>query len=247
MPGEGNRADAREEGVSLPFSRADFLDVFGRYNTAAWPVAALLWLATLAVLVVWTGSGRIDRRLLWGLLASQWACSGILYCLGFFRAINPAAVFFAILFLGQALLFAWRMGVEPALVVTTRGWRSVAGISLMGSALAYPFVQVALGMTYPRLPTFGVPCPTMLLTIGALLLAFSRPPVHLMIVPLLWTVVGGSASVLLGIPGDLALPLAGLVLLIAMLPEARPRRSGPLRGRVAGGPRSARPTGGILS
>lgn len=233
--------------MSLPFSRGDFLDVFGRYNTDAWPVAALLWLATLAVLGVWTGTGRIDRRPLWGLLAAQWACAGIVYSLGFFRAVNPAAVLFAVLFLLQSLLFAWRMGREPALVVATGGWRSVAGISLMGYALAYPLVQVALGMTYPRLPTFGVPCPTTLLTIGALLFAFSRPPVHLMIVPLLWTVVGGSASVLLGIPGDLALPLAGLISLIAMLPETRPRGSGPFRGRVAGGPGSARPTGGVPS
>jgi hypothetical protein len=58
---------------------------------------------------------------------------------------------------------------------------------------------------------FGVaPCPTTIFTMGLLLLTEGRTPPHLAIIPVLWALVGGSAVWLLGVPEDLALPIAGL-------------------------------------
>lgn len=70
---------------------------------------------------------------------------------------------------------------------------------------------MAAGHRYPVTPTFGLPCPTTILTIGLLAWTGFRTSPALWIVPLLWTMVGGSAATLLGMHEDLALPVAGVV------------------------------------
>ena len=63
------------------------------------------------------------------------------------------------------------------------------------------------------MPTFGVPCPTVLLTAGFLLAATPSAARVALVVPVVWSFLGGSAAFLLGIWADLALPLAGAALL----------------------------------
>jgi hypothetical protein len=90
-------------------------------------------------------------------------------------------------------------------------------------SLAYPFLTIAFGHRYPATPTFGVPCPTVILTIGALLTARERVPAGLSLVPILWGFIGGSAAVLLAVKTDYVLLAAGALLLIAVV--ARSMRS----------------------
>lgn len=215
--------------MTLPFTHAQFLDVFGAYNTALWPVAAALWLATLGVLLWWARSGaQADRAVAW-LLAAHWIWSGVAYHWLFFRAINPAAAVFAGLFVLQGLLFAW-MAIAPngLRLQRPRGAWSALAVLLIVAALLYPLAGLAFGLEYPRMPIFAVPCPTAILTCGVLLLAspFRRLPAS---VPILWSAIGGSAAFLLGITADLVLVAAGTLLLVRMM---MPQRS------VAG----ARPT-----
>jgi hypothetical protein len=79
----------------------------------------------------------------------------------------------------------------------------------------YPFIGLLLGARFPRWPAFGVPCPTALLTAGLLLVASSNTPRWLPIIPVIWCVIAGSAAVLLRIPADWALFVAGAALVIA--------------------------------
>lgn len=203
--------------MTLPFTHAQFLDVFGAYNTALWPAAAALWLATLLVLIWRVRRGaRGDRAVAW-LLAVHWTWSGVAYRWLFFRTINPAAAVFAGLFVFQGLLFAWMAIVAHALQLQRpRGiWGAVA-VALIVYSLAYPLVGLAFGLAYPRTPIFAVPCPTTVLTCGVLLLAspFRRVTA---IVPILWSAIGGSAAFVLGISADLALVAAGALLLVKTL------------------------------
>jgi hypothetical protein len=69
----------------------------------------------------------------------------------------------------------------------------------------YPVVAQAEGHTFPRVPTYGVPCPTTLLTIGFLFAADLPWPRVLAIVPILWAIIAGSAAVLSGVRADLML------------------------------------------
>ena len=88
---------------------------------------------------------------------------------------------------------------------STRHWISQF---LLIYALAYPFLALAEGNDLPRSPTFGVPGPTTILTIGLLLTAESLP-ITLTVIPILWAFIGGSAAFLLSVRTDLMLLAAG--------------------------------------
>lgn len=66
-------------------------------------------------------------------------------------------------------------------------------------------------------PTFGLPCPTAIFTLGLRL--FSVKPVArwVFIVPLLRAAVGSSAAFQLGVIEDLGLPAAGIVTIAVMV------------------------------
>ena len=205
--------------MNTPFTIEQFLGVFVAYNAAIWPaqIAAYV-LGLLAVSALWL-NGLLGQRLILTILAIMWAWNGIGYHFLFFAEINPAAKGFAALFVLQALLFA-------ASAVMTNGVRFSVGAGIR-SALGLTFIAYAL-LIYPILgswaghgmmagPMFGVaPCPTTIFTIGMLLLACGRSVMRLSIIPILWTLVGLAAAVQLEILEDLGLPIAGVVLLIAM-------------------------------
>jgi hypothetical protein len=208
--------------VQLPFTRAEFLDLFAAYNRAWWPIAVLLWvvslLAVLRVLQERSGSSRA----LAAVLAIHWGWTGAIYHLGYFREINPVAVAFGILFLLQAMLLVIRGVARPGLPFTypASGWGWI-GVCLMLYALLYPGLGVLFGLHYPGLPTLGVPCPTTILTAGALLLVPRRAARPAAVVTVAWAAIGGSASFLLSMHADLGLIVAGLILsLYILLPES---------------------------
>ncbi|HJR41513.1 MAG TPA: DUF6064 family protein [Gemmatimonadaceae bacterium] len=210
--------------MSLPFSHDQFLDVFGAYNTLLWPAVVLLWLATAAIVWRWLRHGPVSARALLGLLAVHWAWSGIAYHWGFFRAINPAATFFAVLFVLQAALFTWLTTTGTARLLRPSGARGLVGVGLVLYGLLYPLLGMALGLGYPRLPLFAVPCPTTLVTTGLLLNTAGAPRIA-WVVPILWAAIGSVGAFALDIHADLALLVAGAVLMLDMFaPSALGRR-----------------------
>ncbi|HKW00137.1 MAG TPA: DUF6064 family protein [Vicinamibacterales bacterium] len=208
--------------MTLPFTQEQFLDLFGEYNRALWPVLVALWIATtFAVVRLYRPSGSTSR-LLAGLLAVHWAWSGTVYHLIYFRRINPAAVLFGTVFLIQAALLVWRgVGRSRLTFSPQRSIWGIAGTILIFYSLAYPAAGLMFGLHAPRFPSFGVPCPTTLLTAGLLLLAPRNEARVLGLIPILWAAIGGSAAFILGIPPDLALPVAGAILLGYVLTASR--------------------------
>lgn len=200
--------------MQLPFARFEFLDVFAAYNHAYWPAAVLLWLLTAVALWRVSRENPGASRFLSGTLALQWGWAGVAYHWLHFREINPAAWLFGGLFVTEAVIILW-LGVFRGQLTFRIGNsnRDRFALALLVFALLYPGVGVLTGLTYPRLPTFGVPCPTAILTIGALLLAPRGAGRRAGVIPFLWAVVGGSAAFALRIGADWALLLAGGALL----------------------------------
>jgi hypothetical protein len=194
----------------VPFTANEFLDVFAAYNEALWPLALLLWGLTAAVFTAFVVSDRAWMRLTTLLLAGHWLWAGILYHALFFTAVNPAAWLFAATFVAQAVLI-----VPAASTVTTTARRGssrhMVSSALIFYSLLYPAIAWADGFVYPRMPTFGVPCPTVILTIG-FLVAVSTSSMLLSIIPVAWSVLGLSAVWSFGVHADLALPAAGALL-----------------------------------
>ena len=134
------------------------------------------------------------------------------YDLGFFTRINQAAWGFAALFLLQAAVFFWAGVVHGRLAFAPwrNAWAPLAW-GLVAYSLVYPAINAAQHLSVSRIPTFGVPCPTMIFTAGLLMLATPRSW-RLSIVPVIWSLIGGSAAFLLGVRADYALPIAGIAL-----------------------------------
>jgi hypothetical protein len=204
--------------MHLPFTREQFFDVFAAYNTALWPAVLALWLASaLVAVLLFARPHRVSGRVVSMLLAVHWAWSALAYHAAFFSAINPAAWAFAAFFLIEAVLFLWSGTVRGPLrfVPRSSGWAPVAW-ALIVYALVYPVINAVQHGTLVRIPAFGVPCPTTIFTAGLLLLETSRSWT-LRIVPIAWSVIGGSAALLLGVRADYALPVAALALVLTLL------------------------------
>jgi hypothetical protein len=199
--------------MTLPFTVDEFLSVFALYNRTIWPTQVVVYLAAAGLVgwILWRPSRNAGLALT-ALLAFCWVLMGGGYHLGFFRAISGVAIPAGVLFAATGLGFAW---------ITARGgltfaWRrdawAIFGLVLVLYAMiGYPLVGLAAGQRYPRMPVFGVvPCPTSIFTFGVLLLASTRVPGWLLVVPAAWSIFATSAALLLGITEDLALPVAAV-------------------------------------
>lgn len=194
-----------------PFTVEQFFGVFSLYNTTVWP--AQVFLVLLALLVVislalrrpWSGVAVS------AILALLWVWTGVAYHLAFFARINPVAYGFGTLSIVGGLLFAWHGVIHRRIEIAfTKGIRTGLGMVLIAFALvAYPVWSTLAGHGYPELPTFGLPCPTTIFTIGVLALASGRGMRAVLVVPILWSLVGGQAAFLLDVKPDFGLLVAG--------------------------------------
>jgi hypothetical protein len=200
----------------VPFTADEFLDVFAAYNNALWPLALALWVLTAVVFGPLIAGRRVWMLLPVLVLAGHWLWAGMLYHALFFTAVNPVAWLFAALFLLQAVLFIGAASFGEMTAARARSWRHVVSSSLMLYGLLYPAITWTDGFAYPRMPTFGVPCPTVILTVG-FLVAVSTSSIVLSIIPVAWSVLGVSAVRSFGVHADLALPAAGAVLVVDLI------------------------------
>ena len=212
--------------MNLPFTPDQFFGVFAAYNRAFWLVAVAVWIGSAATAAfVWREPvGR--SRVLTHFLGILWMWNAVAYHAFLFTRINPAAWLFAGLFAVQAVLF-FRTGTGRRLEyfspTAPLRW---FGIGLACYALAYPILNLALGHEYPASPTFGVPCPTAIFTIGMLLTARGELPLTLSVIPAIWGLVGGSAAVVLDVPADYVLLGAGVLLAVLLINRRTGRRTG---------------------
>jgi hypothetical protein len=205
--------------MQLPFTAAQFFDVFRAYNEAVWPAQVALHILALVAL------GLVFRPQPWSgvavsaILALLWAWLGLAYHLAFFAAINPLAYVFAGLSVAGAAVFFWQGVVRRRLEFRWSNTpRAIAGLALViFSLVVYPVWSTYTGHPYPTLPSFGLPCPTTLFTLGLLGLAVSPYPRSPLVVPVAWCFVGAQAAFLLGVQADLSLIAAGLFGIVLFL------------------------------
>ena len=158
-------------------------------------------------------------------LAAMWLWTGIAYHGLYFTTINSAAWAFGALFVVQGALFLHAAIVRDVIDFGARsgpiawlGWALVAYAGVL-----YPLLGLWAGHRYPELPMFGItPCPVTLFTFGLLLLAKPPVPLRLLVLPMVWSLIGGSAAFLIGMVQDWPLLLSGVVVgLIALLDRRR--------------------------
>ena len=195
----------------LPFTPDQLLEVFAAYNRAVWPAQFVAYLLGVGMVHAMLRPSGSSNRIVGVGLSLMWVWTGVAYHAMFFARINPAPArsphcsscrvcsSHTRRCSGRDLRFARGHGPRAWL-----GWALI-----VYSALIYPLIGVA-GHGYPAMPMFGItPCPVTLFTFGALLVAQRPVPRRLLIIPLLWALVGGSAAFLLAVPQDWPLLLSG--------------------------------------
>jgi hypothetical protein len=219
----------------LSFSPDVFFSLFADYNLAIWPAQPIAYALGLLVVALTFKPTEWSGRLIAAVLALAWLWIGIAYHYLYFTQINFVAPAFAALFVLQGLLFAWSGVVRGRLTFAFRpdlfGW---TGLGFLIFALAvYPLLGWLAGHVWPQAPVFGVaPCPTAIFTWGLLLMIGGHTPLHLVVLPLIWSLIGASAAWLLAVPEDLSLLAAGLV--GAVLVIYKNRRSAQATAAAAG-------------
>lgn len=213
--------------MRLPFTSREFFDVFRDYNETVWPAQILLVAVALAAIVFVSRPRRRSGEAIALILAMLWGWLAFAYHLAFFARINPLAYGFSALSLAGAFVFLWQ-GVHRRKLHFrwTGGARNIAGIALVVfSLVVYPAWSWFAGHAYPAMPTFGLPCPTTLFTIGVLGFLVPPYPRSPFVVPLLWCLVGSQAAFLFGVTQDLSLIVAcafGIAFLVAAGGRHRP-------------------------
>ena len=211
--------------MAMPFTTEQFFEVFLRYNLDTAPAPVILYLVAAFLVALALRDDPTSDRWIAGILAFLWAWMGVVYHWIFFAHINPAAWIFGALFVLQAGMFLWAGMARDRLSIRFRADAyGLAGATLILYGLAvYPVLGALAGHGFPEGPTFGLPCPTTIVTFGLLLWARPRVPVHVVVMPALWSLVGANAALRLGVPEDLGLLVAGVLGTVLIL--ARNRRA----------------------
>lgn len=204
--------------MELPFTTQQFYGVFRAYNTTLWPVQmVLLALAGTAIVFVlrprsWSGVAVS------AILALLWGWMGLAYHLVFFTSISPPAYAFAALFVAGGLVIFWQGVVRRRLQFKWQASpRGVTGVLLVVYALVvYPAWCHVAGLVYMETPTFGLPCPTTIFTMGLMAGLVKPYPRSVFVVPVLWSLIGVQAAFLLAVPQDLGLAVVIVVGLVLM-------------------------------
>ncbi len=210
--------------MALPFTIEQFYGVFRDYNTAVWPAQWFLVAMALAAVAAALRPRPWSGVAVSAILGVLWAWIAVAYHLAFFARISPPAYGFAALSAAGALVFIWQGVIRRRLSFRwAPGLKATAGVVLIVFALVvYPVWSAYAGHPYPATPTFGLPCPTTIFTIGLLCFAVPPMPRSPLIVPLLWSFVGAQAAFILGAPPDLGLIAAGAVCVALLATAGRP-------------------------
>lgn len=203
----------------MPFDTGQFLDVFAAYNRWAFPMQIVL--VGTGLLAVWLAQHRASRpsKTVSAILSLFWLWMAIVYHWGFFSQINGMALIFGGFFMVQSLIFLYDGVIRSNLTFGERADPGYyVGIVLIAYALViYPILGSMLGHRYPYAPTFGLPCPTTIFTFGILLRSGRTVPIRILIIPAIWSIIGASAVLALGMWEDAGLLIAAIAAVTFML------------------------------
>lgn len=208
--------------MNLPFSIAQFLKVFKEYNLHIYPFQFVLNVLAILCIVLIFAKPVGNGKLIFFILSFFWLWMGIVYHLIFFTRINPAAYFFGFMFIIQGGLFFIVAVTKKNVFKFKPNIYGIAAIAfIIFSLVVYPLLSYWQHHMYPSAPTFGLPCPTTIFTLGILLMMLDAFPFYIVIIPLLWSLIGSLAAFKLGMHEDFGLLISAILTAIMMTIKKR--------------------------
>lgn len=210
----------------LMFSARTYHRLFELYNQDIWPAQVVALLAGLAVIAGAVGGGAAMSRLAALLLGLAWLWVAWAFHLERYAAIHTGAPWFAAGFALQGLMLLW-LAAKPVVRLIRFNASPLSWLGLAIACLAvavYPLLPIHEGRYQSQGEVFGVaPDPTVLATLGILLLMRARWPMWL--VPLAWCAVSGATLAELRLPLAWLPPVAGAAAAAASLISRRQTRA----------------------
>ncbi len=203
----------------MPFTLDQFLEVFSQYNNAVFPVQIILFLLAVSCVYLAFKDYNFKNKFIGLILSCLWLWTGLVYHLLFFLIINKGAFLFGLLFIFQAVLFFKFSLINNSLSIKIqKNVFSYLGLTLIVfSLIIYPLLNIVFGHIYPASPTFGLPCPTTIFTFGILLCTDKPFPKYLLVIPVVWSLIGFTASFTFGIYEDIGLLISAIITVPAII------------------------------
>lgn len=192
---------------------SQFLAMFGRANTAAWPTQIVWYLAAVAMVGLALWPARRSAQLICVLAAAYFAWIGIAYFAWLMPGMHFAPLWAAVFTL-QAVLLVIAGVVRSDLVIRPRKDLATGlGAACIAYALiGYPFIGWADGHALRTLPLLGVsPCVTVVFFFGLLLWARPPAPMYLLLVPLAWALGAAPPDLARGVAADYGMLVTALI------------------------------------
>ena len=202
----------------LLFSPRTYYRMIERYNAAVWPGQIVALGLGLVIAGLLRRPTPRQGPIVAAILGILWSWVGLAFVWRRYATINWAANYLVWLYAIQVLALAW-IGVARGRL--RFGWRQdAAGIIgtalLILSLLLYPALALLLRRGWRQAEVFGVaPDPTVIATLGLLLLAVGPPHWGLLAVPVLWCLVSGATLLAMGSPEASVLLSAALLAVVA--------------------------------
>jgi len=210
----------------LMFSPRAYYRMLERYNEAVWPAQLVTVGLGLLLLVVARRPTRAGDRMTAAALAGLWVWVAWAFLRQRYATINWPVAYFVQGFTLEALLLIWFGVVRARLGFRRAGDASaVLGLTIFAaSLLVYPALASLTGRAWRQSEIFGLaPDPTVLGTLGLLLLVPGRPRWELMTVPVLWCAFSGLTLLALG-SAEAAVPAVGALSALAAAGASQLRR-----------------------
>lgn len=216
-------------GSFLMFSARTYDRLVERYNADVWPLQVLTVGAGLAALAMsWRARSALFGRIAAAILSGAWFWVAWSFQYRRFMTINWAAEYVAWAFAVEGAALFW-LGVVLGRIGYRRDAASLRVVGVVGvgrvvgrvvvraivlfALLGYPLIAVMSGRPWTQAEVFGVmPDPTVIATLGFLLLAH-RTPGWLMVIPVLYCAIAGAMLWALHVPTAWIAPLIAVIAL----------------------------------
>jgi hypothetical protein len=207
----------------LLFSPRTYYRLFELYNLAIWPAHIVALALAAAILVLLRAGAGWQGRAILAILAGCWLWVAWTYLYERYDTINWAASYFAIAFALQAALLLWRAGFLAPSIRLRSDMASRVGLALfLFAVLLFPLIAPAVGRPWMQAEMFGIaPDPTVIATLGVILVANGRALWELLVIPLTWCAISGATLWAMGSPEALVPVLAGCLAAISAIRKSR--------------------------
>jgi hypothetical protein len=210
--------------MKTPITTDQFFSVFEKYNHAIFPVQIILFLLSILALIAIGSKIKQKDKFVAGILGVLWLWIGIGYHIAFLSGIDKVAFGYGVLFILQGLFLLW----EGVLLYNLKfefknSIQAYFGyFFILYGLIFYPVVGYLIEPNLSRTISIGLPCPTIILTFGFLLLCDKKFSKYLLIIPSLWAVIGISAVIKLGVYQDSMMLIAAIIADVLILRSKRP-------------------------